>query len=189
MKKLWTMLLLCTLSLSTVYAQPKQRAGVRMEVADSETDHGDYSIFTYKDTDEDDSFGYYLSLGRVNNTLGADEILGVNVQNIDEVTIWLGSTTDEALDMLGRILDLYDEDVDTSVEFRGRSVNGAGHLEEPTTSTCVVEKKTLGGKRLRFLFKKDKGEGHAFLTKAVVKELRTNFKIDVKLHPKRHIKK
>ena len=71
-----------------------------MEVADSETDHGDYSIFTYKDTDEDDSFGYYLSLGRVNNTLGADEILGVNVQNIDEVTIWLGSTTDEALDML-----------------------------------------------------------------------------------------
>ena len=113
----------------------------------------------------------------------------VNVQNIDEVTIWLGSTTDEALDMLGRILDLYDEDVDTSVEFRGRSVNGAGHLEKPTTSTCVVEKKTLGGKRLRFLFKKDKGEGHAFLTKAVVKELRTNFKIDVKLHPKRHIKK
>ena len=69
-----------------------------MEVADSETDHGDYSIFTYKDTDEDDSFGYYLSLGRVNNTLGADEILGVNVQNVDEVTIWLGSTTDEALE-------------------------------------------------------------------------------------------
>ena len=43
----------------------KQPAGMRVEVAESETDNGEYSIFTYKDSEADDSFGYYLSLGRV----------------------------------------------------------------------------------------------------------------------------
>ena len=74
-----------------------QPAGMRVEVAEAETDHGDYSIFTYKDTDEDDSFGYYLSLGRVSDFLGADELLGMEVKNLHEVTVRLGGTTDEAL--------------------------------------------------------------------------------------------
>ena len=34
---------------------------MRVEVAEAETDHGEYSIFTYKDSAADDSFGYYLS--------------------------------------------------------------------------------------------------------------------------------
>ena len=42
-----------------------QPAGMRVEVAESETDNGEYSILTYKDSEADDSFGYYLSLGRV----------------------------------------------------------------------------------------------------------------------------
>ena len=48
----------------SAYAQ-NQPAGMRVEVAESETDNGEYSIFTYKDSEADDSFGYYLSLGRV----------------------------------------------------------------------------------------------------------------------------
>ncbi|MBR1667750.1 MAG: hypothetical protein IJ693_05645 [Bacteroidaceae bacterium] len=44
-----------------------------MEVAEAETDHGDYSIFTYQDTDSVETFGYYLSLGRTTDFLGADK--------------------------------------------------------------------------------------------------------------------
>lgn len=166
----------------------KQPAGMRVEVAEAETDHGEYSIFTYKDSNEDDSFGYYLSLGRVADFLGADEILGMEVQNIHEVTIRLGATTDEALATIGSILDLYDKDVDTTMEFQGRAATNGFQLGEPVTTTCTVVKKMLGGKRLQFLFPEGKRQGRAYLSKSTLKELRTNFKIDIKLHPKQHRK-
>ena len=187
MKKLLTMLLLSILTFNTVQAQ-KQPAGMRVEVADAETDNGEYTIFTYKDTDEDDSFGYYLSLGRVTDFLGADEILGMEVQNFHEVTIRLGATTDEALGTIGTILDLYDKDLDTTVEFQGRAATSGFKLGEAVTSTCVVVKKPLGGKRLQFLFPEGKRQGRAYLPKSILKELRANFKIDIKLHPKQHRK-
>ena len=188
MKKLLTMLLFSTIVLGTAQAQKKQPAGMRVEVADAETDNGEYSIFTYKDTDEDDSFGYYLSLGRVADFLGADEILGMQVQNIHEVTIRLGATTEEALATIGSILDLYEKDVDTTTEFQGRAATSGFHLGDPVTSTCVVVKKPLGGKRLQFLFPEGKRQGRVYLSKSVLKELRANFKIDIKLHPKQHRK-
>ena len=180
--------LAATLICGTVYAQKKQPAGMRVEVCDAETDHGEYSIFTYKDTDEDDSFGYYLSLGRVADFLGADEILGMQVQNLHEVTIRLGATTDEALATIADILDLYDKDVDTTVEFQGRAATSGFKLGEPVTSTCVVVKKPLVGKRLQFLFPEGQRQGRAYLSKSTLKELRMNFKIDIKLHPKQHRK-
>jgi len=175
------------LTLVTLPAQAqKQPAGMRVEVAEAETDNGDYTIFTYKDTDEEDSFGYYLSLGRVTDFLGADEILGMEVKNLHEVTIRLGGTTDEALATIGSMLDLYDKDVDTTVEFNGRAATNGFKLGEPVTSTCTVVKKTLGGKRLQFLFPEGERQARAYLSKSVLKELRTEFKFDIKLHPKQH---
>lgn len=50
------------------FAQKEQPVGLRMEVAEAETDHAEYSIFTYRD--EDDNFGYYLSLAKVTHILG-----------------------------------------------------------------------------------------------------------------------
>ena len=185
MKKLLTMLLLSVMTLTTANAQ-KQPAGMRVEVAEAETDNGEYSIFTYKD--EDDSFGYYLSLGRVTDFLGADEILGMEVKNLHEVTIRLGGTTDEALATIATILDLYDKDVDTMVEFQGRAATSGFKLGEPVTTICTVVKKTLGGKRLQFLFPEGKRQGRAYLSKSTLKELRMNFKFDIKLHPKQHRK-
>ena len=177
------------LSLGTAHAQKKQPAGMRVEVAESETDHGDYSIFTYKDTDEDDTFGYYLSLGRVADFLGADEFLGMEVKNLHEVTIRLGATTDEALAAIDTILDLYDKDLDTTAEFSGRAATNGFKLGEPVTTTCTLVKKALGGKRLQFLFPEGKRQGRAYLSKSTLKELRMNFKLDIKLHPKQHRKK
>lgn len=181
------LIIVAAMTLSTAYAQ-NQPAGMRVEVAEAETDHGDYSIFTYKDTDEDDSFSYYLSLGRVTDFLGADEILGMEVQNIHEVTIRLGATTDEALATIGSILDLYDKDVDYTIEFSGRAATSDFKLGEAVTSTCVVVKKPLSGKRLQFLFPEGKRQARCYLSKSTLKELRANFKIDIKLHPKQHRK-
>ena len=187
MKKLFLMAVVAMMTAMSAQAQ-KQPAGMRVEVADAETDNGEYSIFTYKDTDEDDSFGYYLSLGHVADFLGADEVLGMEVKNIHEVTIRLGATTDEALATIGTILDLYDKDVDTTTEFQGRAATSGFKLGEPVTATCTVVKKTLGGKRLQFLFPEDHRQGRAYLSKSTLKELRTNFKFDIKLHPKQHRK-
>ena len=187
MRKILVMVAVAMMTAMSVNAQ-KQPAGMRVEVADAETDHGEYSIFTYKDSEEDDTFGYYLSLGRVADFLGADEILGMEVQNIHEVTIRLGATTDEALATIGTILDLYDKDVDTKADFQGRAATNGFQLGEPVTATCMVVKKPLGGKRLQFLFPEGKRQGRAYLSKSTLKELRTNFKIDIKLHPKQHRK-
>ena len=188
MNKVLMWVLAATLTCGTAHAQKKQPAGMRVEVAEAETDHGDYSIFTYKDTDEDDSFGYYLSLGRLADFLGADEFLGMQVQNLHEVTIRLGGTTNEALATIDTILDLYDKDLDTTVEYSGRAATSGFKLGEPVTATCTVVKKTLGGKRLQFLFPEGKRQGRAYLSKSTLKELRMNFKIDIKLHPKQHRK-
>ena len=71
MQKFLLMVAVAMMTATSVQAQ-KQPAGMRVEVAEAETDHGEYSIFTYKEDDgeyqsseADDSFGYYLSLGRV----------------------------------------------------------------------------------------------------------------------------
>ena len=173
--------------MGAAYAQ-KQPAGMRVEVAESETDKGEYSIFTYQDNEEADSFGYYLSLGRVTDFLGADEILGMEVKNIHEVTIRLGANTSEALATIATILDLFDKEEGTTVEFQGRAATNGFKLGDSVTTTCTVVKKTLGGKRLQFLFPEGKRQGRAYLTKSTLKELRSNFKLDVKLHPKHHRK-
>ena len=195
MRKILFLAAVAMMTAMSVQAQKKQPAGMRVEVAEAETDHGEYSIFTYQEddgeyqsSDEVEPFGYYLSLGRTADFLGADEILGMQVQNIHEVTIRLGSTTDEALATIGNILDLYDKDVDTTVEFAGRAATNGFRLGGPVTATCTVVKKTLGGKRLQFLFPEGKRQARAYLSKSTLKELRTNFKIDIRLHPKQHRK-
>ncbi len=187
MKKIFTLMLLCTMTLSTTYAQKSQPAGLRLEIAEAETDHGEYSIFTY--TDDVDPFAYYLSVGRLRNLLLADEILGMNIKNSSEVTICLGTTCEDALATLETLLDLLDKDYGTTADFYGREVTKGERLGTPINTTCTVNKKLLGGKRLEFVFPMGKHTAHAYLTKQVIKQLRTGFKLDMKIHPKHHQKK
>ena len=104
------------------------------------------------------------------------------------VTIRLGATTDEALVAIDSMLDLYDKDVDTTVEFKGRAATSGFQLGDTLTTTCTVVKKTMGGKRLQFLFPSGRRQARCYLSKSMLKELRTNLKIDIKLHPKQHRK-
>ena len=189
MKKLLFILYVAALftafTMGTAYAQ-KQPVDMRVEVAETDFDDDEFAIFTYKDSEADDSFGYYLSLGRVTKFLGADIILDMEVLNIYEVAIWLGATTDEALATIDYMLDLYDEDLDTAVEFIGRASTNSFKLGEAVTSTCIVKKKFLFGKRLQFIFPVGQYQAVCKVPKSVLKDLRTSFRIDVKLHPDQH---
>ena len=164
----------------------KAVTGMRMEIGDSERDHAEYSLFTYMDDDE--TFGYYLSLGRVTHILGLirDDITDASFDDIKETCICLGGTYDEAYATLSSMLDLYDKDVETTVEYKSREAGRGDRLGDATTSTCIVKKKTLGGKQLMFLYSGGKHETHTWLPKQVVKDLRQDLKIDKKLHPKHH---
>lgn len=185
MKKLLIMIVATLMAAISASAQ-NIPVGMRMEIAEAETDNSEYSVFTYKD--EDETFGYYLGLGRVINyvSIFRDDITDMSFEDIKETCICLGGTYDEAYAMLDAILDLFDRDVETTVEFQGRAATGSGRLGEPNTSTCVVKKKPLGGKRLLFLFTCGKRQAETCLTKSVVKELRMGLKMDKKLHPKQH---
>ena len=186
MKKqfLWMLVALMMLGATTVSAQKKQPKGMRMEVAEAETDKGEYTIFTY--IDSDDTFGYYLSLARESDFLGADEILGMEVKNVSETTIWLGATADEAFATIDNIMALYDKDLETTAEFQGRATKNGMQLGAENIVKCMVVKKLLGGKRLEFFFPQGKHTAHAYLTKQTLKELRAEFKISKKLQPKLH---
>ena len=188
MRKILMWVLVAAMSCGTTFAQKKQAAGIRMEVAETESDNGVYTIFTYQDKGDGGAFGYYLSMGRTSSLLGADETLGMVAKNLHEVSIWLGSDSDEALAKIDDILALYDKDLDFTAEFEGRATTNGFQLGDPLTTTCTVIKKPFGGKRLRFDFTKGKKakEDHVFLPKSVVKVLLSNFKTDIKLHPKQY---
>ena len=186
MKKnyLWILVALILMSTTSVMAQMNKPKSMRMEVAEAETDKGEYTIFTY--IDSDDTFGYYLSLVRESDFLGADEILGMEVKNVSETTIWLGATADEAFVTIDNIMALYDKDLETTAEFKGRGAKNGAHLGDENIVKCMVVKKTLGGKRLEFFFPQGNRTAHAYLTKQVLKELRSELKISKKLQPKLH---
>ncbi|MBR5654028.1 MAG: hypothetical protein IKX22_08090 [Prevotella sp.] len=188
MKRIIMIAVVTIMATMTIQAQ-NIPTGMRMEIAESEGDKTEFSIFSYKD--EDGTFGYYLGLGRVLHILPLfrDDITDASFDDIKETCIWLGATTDEAFATIDTILDLYDKDVDTSMEFQGRMATGSERLGEPSTSTCIVKKKTLGGKRLQFLFTSGERQAEVYLNKSVVKELRWDFKADIKLHPKQYGKK
>ena len=187
MKKLLMLVAVGILATAPVCAQTNP-AGIRLDICSAETDKSEYSLFTYKDSDDDASTCFYLSLGRVTSPLGVfrDDFPEISINDIRETCITLGATADEAFATLDSILVLFDKDVETTASFSGRASTGSERLGDPCTTTCVVKKKPLGGKRLLFQFVSGDRQAEAYLTKAIVKELRAGLKIDKKLHPKRY---
>ena len=185
MKRIITTVLIAFAVLGS-YAQKSSPVGIRMEIASAEDNNTEYSVFTYKD--EDGTFGYYLSIGRLRNVLPLfdEDQMPYKLESIRETAIWLGSTSDEALAALDAFIDLYDEDLETAREFKGRASTGANKLGEPNITTCIVKKKPLGGKRLQFIFTSKSHSADTYVLKTIFKELRTEFKMDRKLHPKNH---
>ena len=185
MKILLVILLLALTIAPNVRAQKDSPVGMRMEISESGRDNCSYSLFTYKD--EDGTFGYYLSLGGGNLMLSiTSDNSEFSISDFRETCLWLGATADEAFAMLDTLLALYDKEVGTVKEFRGRTTAGADYLTDVNSNTCIVKKKLLGGRRLQFSFVSGRYTCEIYLPKSVVKELRFGLKTHIKLHPKQH---
>lgn len=177
--------LLATVATIVVTAQ-NIPVGMRMEVAEVEQNKNEFTIFTYKD--KDGTFGYYLGLGRNFNILKIfrDDITDTSFEHIDESCLWLGATSKEAFETIDNILDLYDENEGTTTEFEGRDATGSDRLGKPTTISCTVRRKIIGGKHLQFVFISGNHYAESYLSKSVLKQLRWGFKLDKKLHKSQH---
>lgn len=185
MKKIlmWTVLAVMMLSIDTFSANAKDiPVGMRMEIAETEEDDNELTLFTYKD--EDGTVGYYLGLGRVFRILDIffDGDNNNSFDHIDEVCLCLGVTADQAMESLDLLLSFYDEDVNTIAEFPARMSTGSDRLGEPTIINCVVKKKFLRGKYLQFNFVSGKHSAEADLSKSNVKFLKKALEFDMKRH-------
>ncbi len=177
-------LILVAFALLSVAAMAQnQRAGERYEVAEVTVNDEVYSLFTY--TDDDGTFGYYLSLGHVDEHFSIGSILGsFTYSTYDETCLCMGATRDEAFASLDTILALYSREVGTVLELPARMCTGGNKLGQEIDITCEVHKKWLGGKRLWFYFPSgDDKVGVVYLNKGAVKQLRWSLSLDSKLHP------
>ena len=180
----WVLVAISMLTLDAFSASAKDKAlGMKLEIVETDDNDSQFSIFTYQE-DKGGPVFYYLGIGRefeASEVFGF-EIFGGSLSHIDESALYLGATADEALASLDAILKLFDKDVDFETEFPGRLTTGSGQLGEPTTVACVVKKKFLSGKFLRFYFVSGKHNAEADLGKSSLKFLRKGLEIDMKRH-------
>ena len=185
MKKIFMLALIVifTLSVDAFTASAKDKtAGMRMEICEDEENDNVFSLFTYKDKDGTES--YYLGLGKefkISEVFDV-EILGGSLSHIDEVCLWLADTPEGAMQALDGLLALFDQDVNTTLKLPARMATDAEQLSERTMVTCVVSKKTLGGKFLRFYFDSGKHYSECDLSKSTVKFLKKGLEFDMKKH-------
>ena len=179
---MWVVIAIISLSNAFTATAKDNSTGIRMEIVETEQDDNEFTLFTYKD--EDGTTGYYLSLGRelrISDLLDI-KILGGSLSHIDEVCLFLGQTSDEALESMNSLLSLYDKDPDTLAEFPARLSTGAEQLGESTTIICIVKKKFLGGKFLQFQFTSGKHTAETNLSKSSLKFLRKGLELHIKRH-------
>ena len=159
-------------------------AGIRSEVAEVTVNDEDvYTLFTY--TDDDGTFGYYLSLGHVDERFSLGGRLGTfSFSSFDEVCLCMGADRDEAFASFDTLLALFDREPGTVIELPARVSKHAVSLGQHIDVACEVRKKLLGGRRLWFYFPSDSGrEGVVYLNKSSVKQLRWGLGLDKKMHP------
>lgn len=182
---IWALVAVSMLTLDAFSASAKGKAlGMRLEIVETDDDDNQFSVFTYQE--KDGPVAYYMSVGSEFNfsEVFDIEILGGSLSQMDEVCLYLGSTADEALAAIDGMLALYDKDIDDVFEFQGRLTTGSGQLGDPTTVTCVVRKKFLSGKFLRFYFVSGKHNAESDLGKSTLKFLRKGLEMDMKRHKK-----
>jgi len=176
-------LLVTAIALMTVMCVKAQNipAGMRMEIIEVGQDDNEYSIFQYKDPDG--TTGYYMSLGHVTELLSLvrDDITDASFNHISEVCLPLGSTKEDVLANLDKLLELFNQDKGTTAELACRLSTGSDRLGDESTATYTVVKRFLQGKRLSFQFTSGRRTAQADLTKSVVKQLKFGVKIDRKM--------
>ena len=152
-------------------------ARMRVEITEVTNDDETYTLFMYKD--QDGTFGYYFGLGP------ADRIVETFIafEQVTETILFLGKTSDEAMESLEKLLAMYNEPYDTEIEYPIR-FSVAGIIDASFyTAQCIVTKRLIGGKRLSFFYNNGQYTTETYLQKATVKSMIWSFKLHRKLHP------
>ena len=161
---------------STLMLAQKGPAGIRSELTTVEVDDKEYTLYTYKDKDEEGTFGYYLGLGM------PDRLSSLKLRAlITETSIYLGKTSEEAMATLDSIIAMFDKAPGETAEYMARTSKGET-LKDTAMSTCTVEKKMIG-KRLVFSFQHSSYTTETYLLKGAAKAIVLGFKGYLKLHP------
>ena len=185
MKKL--LLIAATIMMALMNVQAKDiPAGMRMEIIEAdEEDKNQYSIFQYKDNDG--TVGYYMSVGRYTELLGLiRDDLASTFGQYDEVCLYMGSTRDEVVTSLDKMLEQMGKANGTTIEYDCRLATWGQRLGEKAKTTCIVTKRFLQSKRLCFYFNSGGNRTtYADLTKSGIKSMRLSVKLDIRLHPDR----
>ena len=182
---IWALVAISMLTLDAFSASAKDKAlGMKLEIVETEDNDNLFALYTYQE--KGGPVGYYMGIGKEfdPSEVFGFELLGgtLSVSHIDEVGLFLGATADEAMALLDAILELFDKDVDFETEFSGRLTTGSGQLGDPTQVTCVVKKKFLSGKYLRFFYVSGTRNVESDLGKSTLKFLRKGLEMDMKRH-------
>lgn len=158
-------------------------AGMRMEMTSVGEDDFQQSLFSYKD--DDGTFAYYLSLGRVYRLLEISSEIGgdFSLDHIDEICICMGKNYDEVSASLEALLNMFEMETGTVVEFPCRLSMGLEKLGPESIATCIVTKRFLQAKRLCFHFVSGHRSAETDLKKSALKSLRWSFNLYKGMHP------
>ena len=102
---------------------------------------------------------------------------------ISQACLVIGNTQEEAIAFLDGLLELLNQKIGTTKEFKYRKTNGAERLTDTDVSTCTVTKRFLQSKRLSFQFVSGNRTVETDLKKSTIKNLRLSVRINKKLHP------
>ncbi len=151
---------------------PKTRIN---EIVESEIDEQTYSVFQY--FNEDGTVGIYLGLD-VPEVLLPGNIISVQAPMLTELCLYLGKDMDDALEGFDRLIALFSEAPRSVWEFPAR-VLALNVTVEDCNVECIVRRRLIG-KRLEIRYDMDGVNTVNYLTKGVVKGLRTSFRINAK---------
>lgn len=180
---------LCAVLPLMAFAQKNYPLEMRQEVVSFEENNYHYSIFIYRDADS--TAAYYMSLAyhvvplEISSTDGS---FSSEISFDEETSLCLGSNFDAALEKIDEILALYDCEPGTVASFNSRLTVGILRKLGPVTPTqCMVVKKLFGGRKLVFALPNSKIIDEVELKKSSLKNLKFNFKLDMKLNGKYHL--
>lgn len=163
MKKMLVTLVLACMALCS-YAQRDIPAGSSMDVASVENNDNHFTLYKIKDNDGNP--GFYLSAGHVMASVSFESLGSSTTFSLPEGSLlYFGATSEEAMDNLDSLLDLFAEQDGAQKEFTCR---------DGSAVTCTLHKGFLG----KYL-----SIGETSITKSDVKSLKGSFKISLKLHP------
>ena len=151
----------------------------RLEIMEVEVNDGLVELEVFK-MPVAEEYHYYLSVGTVG--IG-DELFQLNIDQVSELFIYLGSTLEETLASLEQMKALYKADIGTTIEMQG-SLAVAYPREEKMEPVRIVMRKPLITKVLECSVNRGRYLNATYVAKSDFNALYGGVKLYKKIHPK-----